>query len=45
MLSTHHFEEQQEGLPEEIEREKYPSGNLLSVEDELLEDLEKHALL
>ena len=39
------LEEQQEGLPEEIKSKSYPSSHLLTAEDELLEDLEKHSLL
>ena len=38
------LEEQQEGLPEEIKSKIYPSSNLLSAEDELLEDLKSHSL-
>jgi hypothetical protein len=39
------LEEQQEGLPEEIKSKTYPSSDLITAEDELLNDLEKYFLL
>jgi hypothetical protein len=38
------LEEQQEGLPEEIKSKTYPSSDLITAEDELLNDLEKYFL-
>ncbi|CAB9510593.1 expressed unknown protein [Seminavis robusta] len=39
------LEEQQEGLPEEIKSKTYPSSDLITAEDELVNDLEKYFLL
>lgn len=39
------LEEQQEGLPKEIKSKTYPSSDLITAEDELLNDLEKYFLL